>query len=969
MNRFLPLALVLLLGASGPQDAPTGKPWIDMDYGSTLTASLEVEPGNIAYKGVAIRLDPGPGGVSAGRAFALFDTDTLRWAAGWTGKGFINWRNILFDGSHQTHARIVGDRIFRNPVAPGWGKPKDAAFEDPRLRGRDGKPYGPLPRAWGTWKGLYVNGDTVVLSYTVGDAEILEVPGLEGDAVLTRTLRIGPRSKDLVLQVAHEAGRSASVTAPDRAVFGGASAPKVGGIAFDGSTSLAVAPSREFDFTGRDYTLYAKVKTKRGGSLIAHAPAEGEWQHDGKTFFVRDGRLVFDIGWVGQVQSEKRLSPGKWHDAVMTWKHETGKIAFYIDGEPAGGAERTLKPRKPAKSFVVKIGYTSSNFPERAPTHLHGSLAEARIYGRALTAKQVSSLREPESLEGLLGRWVPEKAVNGSVADLSGKGHTAKLRGASGRAAGGAAGFGLKGAPEGAAWIAAPDGHLRLRIPAGREPLLFKLLHARMEDAALADAVAASAPPVDPATFTRGGPARWTGTVTTKPTTRAGAEDPYAVDTLTVPMKNPYRSWMRLGGFDFFKDGRRAAVCTWMGDVWVVDGLGGGDLTWRRIAAGMFQPLGVKIVDGTITVSCRDQITMLRDLNGDGETDFYESFNHDHQVTEHFHEFAMGLQTDAEGNFYYAKSARHAKDSLVPHHGTLIKVSKDGSKSEIVCNGFRAANGVGFGPEGEVAVSDQQGHWTPANRINIITPGGFYGNMFSYHRGERPTRFAPPTVWLPQKFDRSPAEQVWVPDDRWGPFKGRMLSLSYGTGRLLHVMYEKTEGVYQGAAFKFPWDFPTGIMRGRFHPDDGQFYFCGLFGWAGDKTRPGGFYRIRYTGKPVRMPLAHRVRSDGIDLTFTCALDKAQAEDAENYVVKRWNYRWAARYGSDHYSVENPRRRGEDPVNVSAAKLLGDGRTVRLTIEDFKPVMQMEIRYALRAADGARLRQTVYSTVNALPRR
>ena len=26
-------------------------------------------------------------------------------------------------------------------------------------------------------------------------------------------------------------------------------------------------------------------------------------------------------------------------------------------------------------------------------------------------------------------------------------------------------------------------------------------------------------------------------------------------------------------------------------------------------------------------------------------------------MTEHFHEFAMGLQTDAEGNFYYAKAA------------------------------------------------------------------------------------------------------------------------------------------------------------------------------------------------------------------------------------------------------------------------------------------------------------------------
>ena len=105
---------------------------------------------------------------------------------------------------------------------------------------------------------------------------------------------------------------------------------------------------------------------------------------------------------------------------------------------------------------------------------------------------------------------------------------------------------------------------------------------------------------------------------------------------------------MRLTGFDFFAGGKEAAVCSWDGDVWRVSGIDKPEdgLQWKRIASGMFQPLGVKIVDGDIFVSCRDQITILRDLNDDGETDFYENFNNDHQVTEHFHEFAMGLQRD-----------------------------------------------------------------------------------------------------------------------------------------------------------------------------------------------------------------------------------------------------------------------------------------------------------------------------------
>ena len=83
------------------------------------------------------------------------------------------------------------------------------------------------------------------------------------------------------------------------------------------------------------------------------------------------------------------------------------------------------------------------------------------------------------------------------------------------------------------------------------------------------------------------------------------------------------------------------------------------------------------------------------------------------RVTDHFHEFAMGLQTDAVGNFYYAKSARHAKTALVPHHGTLLRVSKDGSRTDIIAAGFRAANGVCLNPDGSFIVTDQEGHWNP----------------------------------------------------------------------------------------------------------------------------------------------------------------------------------------------------------------------------------------------------------------
>ena len=186
-----------------------------------------------------------------------------------------------------------------------------------------------------------------------------------------------------------------------------------------------------------------------------------------------------------------------------------------------------------------------------------------------------------------------------------------------------------------------------------------------------------------PALYTEGGPAQWPQPAEAM-IVRGDQDGPFQWDSFAMPPNN-WRSRLRASGVDFTPDGQTAIVCCWDGDVWRVEGIadeGASTAKWYRIASGLFQPLGVKVIGDDIFVSCRNQIVRLVDLNGDGETDFYENFNSDHQVTEHFHEFAMGLQADEDGNLYYAKSARHARTPLVPHHGTLIKVSADGSKTE-----------------------------------------------------------------------------------------------------------------------------------------------------------------------------------------------------------------------------------------------------------------------------------------------
>ena len=707
-------------------------PYLRMNFGTALNWTYEVVPGNIAYKGIAIRLDNGPGGISKGRAWMLYDHDTMRVATAWSGTNFIDWKGIAFDGSHGTHASIVGDKAFVLPAGPGWAHPETGSFEDDRLRGLDGKRYGPLARDWAHFKGAYHNGNAVVLKYTVGTTEILEAPGLltnSNTIAFTRTLNIGRSAEDLAVRLAPQGTR----------------------VKVKSNKTLRLTENGEF--------------------VVLHVAAE---------------------------QTPVRLS-----------------VALAAPGSSA-------------ESFEV----LTENF-------------------------------SPSDLTPLTTAGIP----------------------------------------------------------------------------------------------------KWNFEMQTEIVSDVG-DGPFAVEALTLPSDevNPWKSWMRLGGFDFFENGDSAAVCTWLGEVWLVRGLNTDHLRWKRIAAGLFQPLGLKIVNGKIYVSCRDQIARLHDLNGDDEIDFYENFNNDHQVTEHFHEFAMGLQTDRDGNFYYAKSARHALPPLVPHHGTLLRVTKDGSRSDIVASGFRAANGVCVNDDGTFFVTDQEGHWTPKNRINHIVPGRFYGNMWSYHHPDSTADSAmePPLVWITNEMDRSPGELVRITSERWGALNGGLLNLSYGTGRIFFVPHEFVNGRAQGGLVQLPIpDFPTGVMRGRIHPKSGALYACGMTAWASNKSQDGGFYRITPTGKPAYIPIQLHAISNGMEIKFSDRVDRTSAENPKHYAVKTWSLKRSDNYGSKHLD--------ERSLKATRATLAEDLRTVRLELEGLQPTWCMEIKCSLRGENGEAFERVIHNTVHRIP--
>jgi mono/diheme cytochrome c family protein len=517
----------------------------------------------------------------------------------------------------------------------------------------------------------------------------------------------------------------------------------------------------------------------------------------------------------------------------------------------------------------------------------------------------------------------------------------------------------------GDATVAAENGFQVVTFAAGPTARVARVSVLRAADAETL-APLLTRPVTDPATL-RLGHAPAEGEVTTRGE-RGAAGGAFAVDTLTLPRAEdlPSRSWMRLGGFDFDPPRPdRAFVCTWNGEVWRVDGVTGelAELRWRRLASGLFQPLGLKVLGGVVHVACRDQIVRLRDRNGDEVTDTLECFNNDHQVTEHFHEFAMGLQADAQGNLYYAKSARHALPALIPHHGTLLRVSADGGRTDILATGFRAANGVCLNPDGTFFVTDQEGHWTPKNRINRVREGGFYGNMFGFHDvvDSADAAMEPPLCWITNEFDRSPSELLWVPaDSAWGPLRGTLLNLSYGYGRVYTVPFEEVGGRAQGGMCALPIpDLPTGIHRGRFHPENGQLYVAGMFAWGSSRLVEGGFHRIRYLGEtPALVPVGLQARRDDLTITFSDPLhpDSARAERA---LVKVWDLLRSAKYGSKHLN--------ERALPVASSTLSTDGRTLVLGLPGLAPTWGMAVELRLLDASGREARRVIHNSVHALP--
>jgi cytochrome c len=442
--------------------------------------------------------------------------------------------------------------------------------------------------------------------------------------------------------------------------------------------------------------------------------------------------------------------------------------------------------------------------------------------------------------------------------------------------------------------------------------------------------------------------------------------------SFTLSQARPENFQPKVAGMDFMSDGR-LVVSTWdsLGSVFMLEGVQGSNpeaMQVRRIASGLAEPLGLKVVDDEIYVLQKQELTKLVDLNDDGITDEYRTVCNSWTGTDNHHEFAFGLAYK-DGYFYGALSVAIAGGGpsaryQAPDRGKAFKISKEDGAITYVANGLRTPNGIGMGIDDELFIADNQGDWLPANKIVHLQQGAFYGSrsVIDFDGKAKLTETLPVVYLEHDQIGNSPSQPAKLDV---GPYKNQMIHGDVTIGGIQRVFAEKVDGAYQGAVFKFTQGLEAGVNRLVWGPD-GALYVGGI-GNGGNWGQHGklryGLQKLAFNNKPTFEMLAVRAKPNGIEIEFTEPLKAGTGTKASDYNVRQWWYKPTANYGGPNMD--------EEDLNIKKVTVSADRKKVLLELPDMAEKHVLYIRLnkgTLLSSSGKSLWTTeAWYTMNAIP--
>ncbi|MET9566195.1 ricin-type beta-trefoil lectin domain protein [Streptomyces tauricus] len=432
----------------------------------------------------------------------------------------------------------------------------------------------------------------------------------------------------------------------------------------------------------------------------------------------------------------------------------------------------------------------------------------------------------------------------------------------------------------------------------------------------------------------------------------------------------------QVSAMDWLPDGR-LAVATWggsentTGEVYLLSNVTGSTgpdkVTYKKVASGLKEPMGIKYVDGKVYVSQKHELTELNDTNGDEVTDTYRRVA-TWPYGGNFHEFAFGLLYK-DGFFYLNLSVSinyggaTTNPQPAPNRGTTIKVNKATGAVSYVAGGLRTPNGIGWGPDGDIFVTDNQGGWLPSSKLVQVKQDRFFNHYTNPAGPFDSQNVTKPVLWLPQnEIANSPSTPLQVND---GPFAGQMLFGDVTYGGIQRGYLEKVNGEYQGAVFRLTQGLEVGVNRISVGPD-GALYIGGLGAdgnWGQEGKLKFGLQKLTPSGTGAFDIRQMRAVNGGFALEYTQPISTETAAGlAARYKVKQWRYVPRSDYGGPKVD--------EETLTVQSATVSSDRKTVTLGIPGLKPNRVVHVRSArpFSSADGKQLWSTeAWYTLNQLP--
>ena len=464
----------------------------------------------------------------------------------------------------------------------------------------------------------------------------------------------------------------------------------------------------------------------------------------------------------------------------------------------------------------------------------------------------------------------------------------------------------------------------------------------------------------------------------------------------------------QVGALVALEDGRLAAAFH-HGQVAIYDPK---ESSWKIIAEGLHEPLGIlPEKGGAFLVMQRAELTRLRDTDGDGVTDHYETVWDDFGLSGNYHEFAFGPVRGPGGKLYVGLNVASSGDSIrreirgewspiglprqefyganwkkvsnkagrmysrVPWRGWIMELDPVSGAATPFASGLRSPDGLGFDSEGNLLVSDNQGDWRGSSELFVVKKDGFYGHPASLvwrkdWDGAEPLNVpisrldalrTPAAIWFPHNiYANSPTQPVLIPKTpAWGAFGGQVLIGEMNSPRLLRVLMEEVDGVWQGACVNLVDSeaLKRGLHRLAFVGDTlhvGRTHLS----WAGAE----GLVTLRPQGTLPFDPLDIHVTPCGFRIDFTEPLSPAAA-DPGAWSVEQYTYAYHIAYGSPQMEKES--------LTPTKVRLSNSNRTAEIELPALKENFVYDLHLdALHSESGtAPLNARMAYTLRKIPKK